>query len=76
MPEWGGQTKSVHIDINTGIGWSTCQEFAYRFQLSKNMQNWNQLQICKILQNWNLSNSVYEEDRPCGSIRKKINHFH
>ena len=28
MPEWGGQTKSVHIDKNTGIGWSTCPEFA------------------------------------------------
>jgi hypothetical protein len=29
MPEWGGQSKSVHIDKNTGIGWSTYPEFAY-----------------------------------------------
>jgi len=30
MPEWGGQSKSVHIDKNAGIGWSTCPEFAIR----------------------------------------------
>jgi len=28
MPEWGGQSKLVHIDKNAGKGWSTCPEFA------------------------------------------------
>ena len=32
MPEWGGQSKSVHIDKNAGIGWSTCPEFAHKEQ--------------------------------------------
>jgi hypothetical protein len=36
MPEWGGQSKSVHIDKNAGIGWSTCPEFPLRNMLTTN----------------------------------------
>ena len=44
MPEWSGQSKSVHIDKNAGIGWSTCPEFAVRscfnkFSFSKKILN-------------------------------------